>query len=187
MTLTTNLTNHFLIAMPQLEDPNFYHTATYICEHNEEGAMGLIINRPLELSLGEVLAHIDIPVEKPEIAQIPVYYGGPVQEDRGFVLHRMTRRWESTLKITEELAVTTSRDILANIAAGNGPDQFLITLGYAGWGSGQLEHELAENAWLSGPAKLEILFETPVEARWTAAAQSIGVDLNLLSGDAGHA
>jgi len=187
MTETTNLTNHFLIAMPQLEDPNFYHTATYICEHNEEGAMGLIINRPLELTLGEVLAHIDIPVESEEIARIPVYYGGPVQEDRGFVLHHMTRRWESTLKITDELAVTTSRDILANIASGNGPDQFLVTLGYAGWGAGQLERELAENAWLSGPANPEILFNTPVAERWTAAAQSIGVDLNLLSGDTGHA
>jgi putative transcriptional regulator len=186
MNQATYLSNHFLIAMPQLDDPNFHHTTTYICEHNEEGAMGLVINRPLELNILDVLEQMEIEVKDHDLGNIPVFHGGPVQEERGFVLHRPAMLWESTVVITEQLAITTSKDILVEIANGNGPAQYLITLGYAGWGAGQLEHELAENAWLTGPADLSVLFDEPVENRWARAAEIIGVDLNLLSGDTGH-
>jgi len=181
------LTNQYLIAMPQMEDPNFHHTTTYICEHNNEGAMGLIINRPLELNLSEILEQIDIKVSEPLLSEMPVYYGGPVQEERGFVLHPPEGQWESTVTITEQLAITTSKDILINIAEGQGPKQFIVTLGYAGWGAGQLEQELAANAWLNGPADTSIIFDTPVDERWSAAAKTMGIDLSLLSGESGHA
>lgn len=183
----TSLTNHFLIAMPQLEDPNFFHTVTYICEHNQQGAMGIVINRPLDLTVGEVLAHMEIEFPDPPAARQTVYMGGPVQQERGFVLHRPPTRWDATLPITDEIAITTSRDILVALGRGEGPDRALVALGYAGWGAGQLEQEIAENAWLSGPADPGILFETASEQRWEAAAALLGVDLNLLSGDAGHA
>jgi putative transcriptional regulator len=182
-----SLNNHFLIAMPALSDPNFHHTATYICEHNDEGALGLIINRPTDLRLGEILEHMGIEVTTDEIAAQPVYLGGPVQNDRGFVLHQPVGNWEATLKVTQDTAITSSRDILDAIARGEGPEKTFITLGYAGWGAGQLEQELAENAWLSGPADSRIVFDTPYEQRWEAAAGLIGVDLKLLSGEAGHA
>lgn len=181
------LTNHFLIAMPALADPNFFHTVTYICEHDADGAMGLVINRPLEMQLGEILAHMEVEDINPDTAQLPVYQGGPVQMERGFVLHEPLGDWEATLQISETIGVTASQDILAAMAAGRGPKRALVALGYAGWGAGQLEREMAENAWLSGPASAEILFETPVDRRWEAAAALLGVDLNLLSGDAGHA
>lgn len=181
------LTNHFLIAMPALEDPNFFHTVTYICEHNAEGALGLVINRPLDMRLEEVLSHMDLQTNNPEANQIPVHLGGPVQQDRGFVLHEPLGEWEATLKVTDRIGITSSVDILAAIAEQRGPERRLVALGYAGWGAGQLERELTENAWLSGPADPEILFNTPDEERWKAAAASLGVDLDLLSGDAGHA
>jgi putative transcriptional regulator len=187
MQQTTNLSNQFLIAMPQLADPNFHHTATYICEHNLEGAMGLIINRPMDLNLSEVLQQMDIKVKDKAIENVAVFYGGPVQEERGFVLHRPATLWESSVVVSDQLAITTSKDILIEIAEGNGPAQYLITLGYAGWGAGQLEAELAGNTWLSGPADLSVIFEEPAEKRWMRAAQALGVDLNLLSGDAGPA
>jgi putative transcriptional regulator len=186
-TETACLTNHFLIAMPQLDDPNFHHTASYVCEHNDEGAMGLIINRPMELTLDEVLDHMEIQIQDRNVAQVPVYFGGPVQPERGFVLHTTGGEWEATLKITDDISLTTSRDIIEKIAEGGGPEQFLIALGYAGWGAGQLEQEIAETTWLNGPADTRILFELPSEERWSAAAAAIGVDLNLLSSDAGHA
>jgi putative transcriptional regulator len=182
-----DLTNHFLIAMPALADPNFSHTVTYICEHNDKGAMGIVINRPLELTLGEVLEHMQIaPGQKLDIKR-PVLAGGPVQGEHGFVLHSPTGQWSSSLAITEEIAVTTSRDILMALADGKGPTRYLVALGYAGWGAGQLEKEIAENAWLSGPANAEILFDTPLEQRWVAAAALLGIDLNLLSTQVGHA
>jgi len=184
---TESLSNHFLIAMPTLADPNFHHTATYICEHDEDGALGIVINRPLNMRLGDILRHMDIKASSEAIASQPVYMGGPVQSDRGFVLHEPSGNWEATLRVTENIGVTSSSDILAAIAAGKGPRRALITLGYAGWGAGQLEEEIAANAWLSGPASPEIVFETPCEKRWLAAAALIGVDLNLLSGDMGHA
>lgn len=184
---TDSLSNHFLIAMPTLEDPNFHHTTTYICEHDEDGALGLVINRPLNMRLGDILKHMDIEAGSEEIAARTVYMGGPVQNDRGFVLHEPTGDWEATLRVTDNIGVTSSSDILAAIAAGEGPRRSLVTLGYAGWGAGQLEQEIADNAWLSGPANLDILFDTPFEQRWLAAAALIGVDLNLLTGEMGHA
>ena len=182
-----HLTNQFLIAMPSLEDPNFFHSVTYICEHNDEGALGLIINRPLEIQLGEILEHINLKQATPESRQIPVHLGGPVQRERGFVLHDPLGDWEATLKVTDRIGITSSIDILAAIARNEGPERSLIALGYAGWGAGQLERELADNAWLSGPADPEILFSTPDEQRWKAAAALLGVDLNLLTEEAGHA
>ncbi|MCG6864270.1 MAG: YqgE/AlgH family protein [Thiogranum sp.] len=181
------LTNQFLIAMPGLEDPNFFHSVTYICEHNADGALGLVVNRPLEMRLGEILQHIQLDHAEPEARQMPVHLGGPVQQDRGFVLHEPLGNWEATLKVTDRIGITSSIDILHAIARNEGPERSLITLGYAGWGAGQLEQEMADNAWLSGPANPEILFHTPDEERWRAAAASLGVDLDLLSGDAGHA
>jgi putative transcriptional regulator len=187
MPVETNLTNHFLIAMPRLEDPNFFHTVTYICEHNRDGAMGIVINRPMELHLADIFEQLEIQVSSPKVAEQPVYLGGPVQSDRGFVLHDSTTEWSSTLRINSEISVTTSLDILEAIAVDKGPKQILVALGYAGWGAGQLESELAQNAWLSGPAKSDIIFKRPSQERWQAAADLLGVDLNLLSGDAGHA
>jgi putative transcriptional regulator len=181
------LTNQFLIAMPGLEDPNFFHSVTYICEHNEEGALGLVINRPLKMQLGEILRHINLQHTEPEAMQLPVHLGGPVQQDRGFVLHEPLGDWNATLKVTDRIGITTSVDILEAIARNRGPERSLIALGYAGWGAGQLEREMGENAWLSGPADTDILFNTPDGQRWRAAAASLGVDLDLLSGQAGHA
>ena len=182
-----SLNNHFLIAMPALVDPNFHHTATLICEHNEDGALGIIINRPLGINLGDILEHMDIKANSEAIAAQPVFMGGPVQGDRGFVLHEPLGNWDATLKVAENTGVTSSRDILEAIAHGAGPDRSFITLGYAGWGPGQLEEEIAANAWLSGPASNRIVFELPYEQRWEAAAALIGVDLKLISGEAGHA
>ncbi|HKK13960.1 MAG TPA: YqgE/AlgH family protein [Gammaproteobacteria bacterium] len=179
------LTNHFLIAMPTLADPNFSHTVTYICEHNEEGALGIVINRTMDMQVSEILSHLEIETTG-DYPDLPVYMGGPVQQDRGFVLHEPLGHWEATLPVTDSVGLTASRDILAAIARGEGPARQLIALGYAGWGAGQLEQELAQNAWLSGPADSRILFDTPDGERWQAAAALLGVDLNLISGDAGH-
>jgi putative transcriptional regulator len=187
MSYSPYLSNQFLIAMPGLEDPNFFHSVTYICEHNEEGALGLVINRPLQMQLGEILQHIKLEDAEPEARQIPVHLGGPVQQDRGFVLHEPLGDWDATLKVTDRIGITSSIDILEAIARNRGPERSLIALGYAGWGAGQLEREMAENAWLSGPADPEILFNTPDAERWKAAAASLGIDLDLLSGEAGHA
>lgn len=181
------LSNQFLIAMPRLEDPNFFHSVTYICEHNENGAMGLVINRPLHMQLGEILEHIQIQDASLEARQLPIHLGGPVQQERGFVLHSPLGDWEATLKVTDRIGVTSSLDILHAIAHDEGPERKLISLGYAGWGTGQLEQELADNAWLSGPADPDVLFNKPDDERWKAAAASLGVDLDLLSGEAGHA
>jgi len=187
MNTETNLSNRFLIAMPTLQDADFYRTVTYICEHDEQGAMGIIINRPLDLELADILEQMDINPDTPEAIHQPVFSGGPVQTERGFVLHPSNQSWDATNKITDEISITTSKDILHAIAAGNGPEQSLVALGYAGWGAGQLEKELAENTWLSGPADAQIIFSHPPEQRWQAAAQLLGVDLNLISGQTGHA
>jgi len=187
MTDTNYLINHFLIAMPALEDPNFFHSVTYICEHNEQGAMGIVINQPLEISLRDVLDHMEMSTSDEELGATPVYLGGPVQPDRGFVLHEPIGEWNSMLEVTDSIGVTTSRDILEALNDGNGPSRSLVALGYAGWGEGQLEHELVENAWLTCPADSAIIFDTPVENRWTAAAASLGVDISTLSDDFGHA
>ncbi len=184
---STNLTNHFLIAMPGLLDPNFFQTVTYICDHNEKGAMGIVINRPLDLDLGEVLSQMDLEPSNDSIERISVYHGGPVQVDRGFVLHHPKTEWDSSINVSEEVGVTTSRDILQSISEGKGPDESLIALGYAGWAAGQLEQELIDNAWLNGPADSNIIFKVPCEQRWSSAAAHLGVDLAKLSHDVGHA
>ncbi len=182
-----SLTNHFLIAMPGLEDPNFFHTVTYICEHSGQGSMGIIVNRPMDLQLGAMLAQLDIEIADPKSCEQRIYMGGPVQTDRGFVLHSGPELWDSTLRITSSVKVTTSRDILEAIAQGRGPEHTFVALGYAGWAGGQLETEMSANSWLSGPADNKILFDLPAEQRRKAAARLLGVDLDLLSGQAGHA
>lgn len=181
------LTNHFLIAMPALADSNFYRTVTFVCEHSAEGAMGIVINRATDLRLGDILVQLDIAAADQSLVERPVYLGGPVQNNRGFVIHEPLGNWESTLPVTDTVGVSTSRDILAAIAAHRGPDRYLIALGYAGWEAGQLEREMVENSWLSSPANREILFELPLDQRWTAAAGLVGVDLTTLSSEAGHA
>jgi putative transcriptional regulator len=181
------LTNQFLVAMPSLEDPNFRESVTFICEHSAQGALGIIVNRPTNVLLSDILKQLDIAPSDQLSADTPIFSGGPVQPERGFVIHEPQGEWESTLKIGAGIGVTTSRDVLAAIARGAGPQKSLVALGYAGWGAGQLEEELKSNSWLSAPADMRIVFEVPVEQRWQAAARLIGVDLSLLSGDAGHA
>ena len=173
--------------MPGLMDPNFYHTVTYICAHSEDGAMGIVINQPLYMALGDVLAQMDLTPSDRKINQLPVYHGGPVQTDRGFVLHEPLSTWESSININDAVGVTTSRDILQAIASGGGPKESLIALGYAGWSAGQLEQEIMDNAWLCGPANADVIFKTPCEKRWETAAALLGVDLDMLSPDVGHA
>lgn len=185
--MSFNLTNHFLIAMPALDDPNFARTVTFVCAHNEDGAMGIVINRPLDIDLGEVLQQLKLEASNPDINTQTVYAGGPVHRDRGFIIHRPARDFGSTIRVSDDIAVSTSREILAAISRGEGPDDTLIALGYAGWSAGQLEQEMQQNAWLSGPATHDVLFHSPAERRWTAAAALLGVDLSLLSGDVGHA
>ncbi len=181
------LTNHFLIAMPSLEDGNFSQSVTYICEHDENGALGITINRPSDVNLAEIFSQLQIDVQSDHIKNQTVLNGGPVQIDRGFILHTPTGSWESSLKVTDTIAVTTSQDIIQAIANGEGPSRVLIALGYSGWSPGQLEHEISENSWLSCPATEEVLFDIPLEKRWRAAALLLGIDLQLLSNQAGHA
>ena len=183
----TSLKDHFLIAMPNLADGNFSQSVTYICEHEENGSLGITINRPIDIRLGEIFQQLDIECGDPSISDQHVYIGGPVQQDRGFLLHTPIGNWDSTMPVTDTIAITTSRDILQAIAEGRGPQHVIIALGYAGWGPGQLEHEMSENAWLSCPANKQILFETPDHLRWQEAAKLLGIDLQLLSSDTGHA
>lgn len=181
------LRNHFLLAMPTLNDANFARTVTFVCEHSQEGAMGIIINRPLNITLEEVLRRMDAKSCAREAGMMPVFLGGPVQQDHGFILHRPLGQWETTLAVDDEFGITTSCDILEAISQGQGPNQILLALGYAGWGPNQLEQELADNAWLSTPADSRVVFDTPYEQRWEAAAALAGVDLSRLSGEVGHA
>lgn len=184
---SVDLTQHFLIAMPAMVDPHFARTLTFVCEHNENGALGIVVNRPIEMSLQGLLEQLKIPPESGVFKGVPVHFGGPVQVDRGFVLHRPLGAWQSTLAVGTEIGLTTSRDILQAVVRGNGPEQILVTLGYAGWAPGQLEHELAQNAWLTVPARNDILFELPAEERLPAAMQLLGIDYANLSDVAGHA
>ena len=181
------LTDQFLIAMPGLADPNFAHTVTYLCEHNAEGALGLVINRSSSVTLGDLLEQSEETGATTAVLSAPVLFGGPVQRDRGFVLHSPLGNWDATLAIRDDIGLSTSRDILAAMARGEGPEKWLVALGYAGWGAGQLEQEMAANAWLSGPARAEVMFEVALDQRWQAAAAAMGVDMNLIAGDAGHA
>jgi putative transcriptional regulator len=187
MAAATYLTNHFLIAMPSMLDPNFARGVTFVCQHTEEGAMGLIVNRRSELHLVDVLAQMQMTTSIESVARAPVYIGGPVQPERGFVLHDAGGEWDSSFAISELLAVTTSRDILQAMAEGQGPRRAIVALGYAGWTRGQLEQEMLENAWLTTVANPHLIFDTPPELRWEAAARLVGVDPTLLSEYAGHA
>jgi len=181
------LANHFLVAMPGLHDPNFSHSVIYVCDHSKDGAMGLVINNPLEIPLSQIFEQFELRYS-PRVGTEPLMSGGPVQIDRGFVLHRPGQReWEATLPISSDISLTSSRDIISDIAEEQGPSDMMVTLGYAGWGPGQLEDELANNAWLTVPADANIIFNVPCEQRAHAAAAIIGIDLNLLSSNAGHA
>jgi len=187
MTNESNLTNHFLIAMPSLQEGIFSQSVTFICEHDENGALGITINRPSEIGLAEIFEQLQItPIDNTVNNQI-ILNGGPLQMDRGFILHNPHGEWESSLTVTDTLAVSTSQDIMQAIAQKKGPKKSIISLGYAGWGPGQLEAEMAENTWLSCPASEDILFNTPIEKRWLAAAMLLGIDLQLLSNQTGHA
>ncbi len=182
----TNLSNHFLIAMPGLDDSNFAHSVTLICEHNSDGAMGIVINNLLDLNMAEIFAQMEL--EAPDhINKRPVLAGGPVQLERGFVLHRTGKAWSSTLKISDDISLTVSKDIITAIAHEQAPPEAIVALGYAGWGAGQLEEEIAENTWLTLKADSDLIFDTPCEQRWSMAARSLGIDLNLVSSTAGHA
>lgn len=182
------LTNHLLVAMPALADPNFAQSVALVCEHTDRGALGIVINRPLEMRIAEVLEQLELDSSHPQLQDMPVLRGGPVQGDRGFVLHRpCDRHWDSTLSVSDSLHVTTSRDVLASMARGQGPSQAVIALGYAGWDAGQLEEELLQNAWLTVPCEDSVIFDLPFEQRWNAAARLVGVDLARISHVAGRA
>jgi putative transcriptional regulator len=180
------LSNQFLVAMPGLEDSNFSHSVTLLCEHSEKGALGLVINRPTDLHLTEMLDQMGL-----EHNQLPgdpiVYWGGPVQPERGFVVHSGPGAWDSTLKLGEDLYITTSRDVLGAIGRGEGPRSYIVALGYAGWGEGQLESEIMRNSWLNTPVDSDVLFGTPAQERWVAATRLLGVDVSHLASVAGHA
>ncbi|MGH8196703.1 MAG: YqgE/AlgH family protein [Steroidobacteraceae bacterium] len=182
------LNNQLLVAMPTLADPNFSHSVTLICEHNERGALGIVINRPLEMRMSEVLDQLSLVTEDARLRDMTVLSGGPVQRDRGFVLHRPgPQAWESTMPVSETLHVTTSRDVLAAMAQGKGPAHAVIALGYAGWEAGQLDEELLQNAWLTVPCDDALIFELPFEQRWHAAARLLGIELSRISTQAGRA
>ncbi|KAA2285165.1 YqgE/AlgH family protein [Arenimonas fontis] len=184
---SVSLANTLLVAMPALDDPNFERTVTLLCQHDQEGAMGIVLNRPADFRLGELLDQLGIKGAGESLAAVPVLAGGPVQPERGFVLHDDPRPWASTLRFGDGLAVTTSRDILEAMVRGQGPVRALVALGYAGWGAGQLEQELAQNSWLTVPADHALLFATPLEQRWQAAARAVGVDMARMADYAGHA
>lgn len=189
--LDLNLTNHFLIAMPSMQDPVFGGTVVYLCEHSRRGAMGMVINRPTDMTVSGLFDRIDLKLEiipdSHPIGRQPVMFGGPVQDDRGFVLHTPAGKYSSSLKVTDEIAFTTSRDVLEAIAAGEGPAHVLMSIGYAGWGAGQLEREILANGWLTVPARADILFDLPLEERFHAAIKLLGIDPVMLASDAGHA
>ncbi|MDR3323157.1 MAG: YqgE/AlgH family protein [Zoogloeaceae bacterium] len=184
---TLNLTHHFLIAMPAMADPYFHRALIYVCEHNAQGALGVIANRPTDLTLTGLFEKVDLSLDFPDLARLPVHFGGPVQMDRGFVLHRPPGKWQSSLKVADDICLTSSRDVLASISKNGQPQEILVTLGHAGWGVGQLEGELTQNAWLTVPAEADILFGLPPEERLPAAMQKLGVSFAQLSDVAGHA
>ncbi|MBV5296579.1 MAG: YqgE/AlgH family protein [Rhodoferax sp.] len=191
-----NLTNHFLIAMPGLQDELFGRSVVYLCEHSQHGALGLVINKPCDISLKNLFDKVDLPLTRKDLTEAPVFYGGPVQTERGFVLHEATFAaaeqppepvYSSTMCIAGGLEMTTSRDVLEAISTGGGPRKVLISLGYSAWGEGQLESELMENSWLTVVADRRLIFDTPVAQRYAQALQLLGLEAWMLSPDAGHA
>jgi putative transcriptional regulator len=195
---STQLSHHFLIAMPGLEDPTFAKSVVYVCEHSERGAMGLIINKPGDLSLKHLFEKVELPLLRQDLLQCNVLHGGPVQTERGFVLHEPMLEndsvvapshsiYASTLSVPGGLAMTTSKDVLEAMANGSGPQRVVVTLGYAAWGEGQLESEIGENSWLTVPADPAVIFDTPIEQRYDKALSLLGLQAWMLSSEAGHA
>lgn len=183
----TNLTHHFLLAMPGMTDPNFAGALTYLCDHGEQGALGIVINRPMTLTISGLFEQIGLDSVDNRFGQQRVYLGGPVQNERGFVLHRPIGAWSSTLAVGGQVGLTTSKDILEATAKGDGPEQIMVSLGYAGWAAGQLEEEVKQNAWLTVPADPEVIFSLPPAERLKAALGILGIDMAMLSDAAGHA
>jgi putative transcriptional regulator len=185
------LTNHFLIAMPGLNVPFFHHAVIYLCEHNQDGAMGIVINHPTDITVADVLEHMNLQVDDAMEFPQPILAGGPVRQERGFVIHSPIGQWQASLPIGEDVAITTSRDILQAIVAHNGPEDVLIALGYTGWTDGQLEKEITHNDWLTLPMTHDLLFEVPLQDRWYEAGKRLGIDFkyqdNYLSDESGHA
>lgn len=188
MGVPASLTNQLLIAMPGMADPNFSTTVTLICEHNNDGALGIVINRPLQLRLGGLFEQLDVNDPDPTAANSPVLMGGPVGPERGFVLHEPpAQSYENSITVSSDIQLTLSRDILDAMATGHGPGKSLVALGYAGWEAGQLEIEMLANSWLNVPASTDIVFDTPFQDRWASAARTLGIDICQISPDAGHA
>jgi putative transcriptional regulator len=190
-TQALNLANHFLIAMPSMLDPVFGGTVVYLCEHNSNGALGVIINKPTDMTMEVLFDRIELQLEiaphLPPVDKYPVMFGGPVQVERGFVLHTPGAEFSSMMRVSEEIALTTSKDVLEAVAAGGGPKRMLVSLGCAGWSAGQLEQEIVRNGWLTVPADPEIVFNMPIEERFAAAMKLLGIDPMMLTGQAGHA
>ena len=186
-----DLTNQFLIAMPGMADETFAGAVVYLCEHNEKGALGLVINKPIDIKLRNLFQKVELPLDREDLAEAPVYFGGPMQTERGFVLHEKTAgddgRYNSTLTIPGGLEMTTSKDVLEALSHGAGPKKVLVTLGYSGWGAGQLEDEMSRNGWIHVGAQADIIFDTPVEQRYARALSLLGIDAHMLSQEAGHA
>ncbi len=186
-----DLTNQFLVAMPGMADDTFAGAVVYLCEHSDRGALGLVINKPIDIRLRNLFEKVELPLERSDLAEQPVYFGGPVQTERGFVLHERiggeSSPYQSTLEIPGGLEMTTSKDVLEAMAAGGGPRRVLVTLGYSGWGAGQLEDEIGRNGWLTVPADPQIIFDTPIDQRYDRAVRLLGIDPQMLSQDAGHA
>jgi len=179
--------NHFLISMPHLDDPHFEHTVVYLCEHTPEGAIGLVINRPSNIDFSELAEHLKMTITAPTLASDPIYHGGPVEPEKGFILHTSEKAWSNTLKVNDEVSLSASLEALEDIARGQGPEAYRITLGCAGWEAGQLEKEIANNDWLVCEADLDVLFHTPSDMQFTAATKVLGIDMTRLSPDIGHA
>ena len=182
-----NLSNHFLIAMPSMLDPIFGGTVVYLCEHNERCALGMVINKPTDITMSDLFSRLDLQPEIAPFAEKPVMFGGPVQDDRGFVLHSPLGQFSSMLKVTDDIAFTTSRDVLEAVASGQGPQRLLVSIGYSGWGAGQLEEEISRNGWLTVAADPAVIFDLPVNERYTAALKLLGVNPAMLSSGVGHA
>ncbi|HEX4233560.1 MAG TPA: YqgE/AlgH family protein [Caldimonas sp.] len=188
-----NLTNQFLIAMPGMSGGTFAGTVIYLCEHSEKGALGLVINKPIDITLKSLFEKVELSLDRDDLAELPVYFGGPVQTERGFVLHEPLSDesgdspYNSSLRIAGGLEMTTSKDVLEAISSGAGPKKVLVTLGYSGWAAGQLEEEIGSNGWINVEAEPGIIFDTPVDQRYEKALSLLGIDAGMLSADAGHA
>jgi putative transcriptional regulator len=186
-----DLTNQFLIAMPGMADDTFAGTVVYLCEHTENGALGLVINKPIDIKLKNLFEKVELSLDREELAELPVYFGGPVQTERGFVLHEKQGddggAYSSTMSVPGGLAMTTSKDVLEALSSGTGPKKVLVTLGYSGWQAGQLEDEIGRNGWLTVDADPAVIFDTPIEQRYERAVALLGIDPRMLSQEAGHA